>query len=150
MKILVAAEDSKFAETAVKAVIAQVKPHGAEIELLHVLEPFPAALAEKMGNKDYPDFCGARLKLRDEAKEILAKAAEQFRAAGFKVNTELVKEGDPREVILDCAEHWPADLIVVGSRGRKGLKGFMMGSVSEAVARHARCSVQIVRIRPDH
>ena len=104
------------------------------------------ALAEKMGSKDYPDFASARLKLRDQARETLAKTAERFRSAGFKASV-LVDEGDPREVILDYAERWPADLIVVGSHGRKGMNRFLMGSVSEAVARYARCSVEVVRIQ---
>jgi nucleotide-binding universal stress UspA family protein len=52
-------------------------------------------------------------------------------------------------VILDTAAKWHADLIVIGSHGRKGLDRFLLGSVSEAVARHAPCSVQIVRV-PKH
>lgn len=49
-------------------------------------------------------------------------------------------------VILDCATEWRADLIVVGSHGRKGVTRFVLGSVSEAVARHAHCSVEIARL----
>jgi nucleotide-binding universal stress UspA family protein len=147
MNILVAIDDSKFSEAAANAVIAHVKANGTEVNLLCVLDPFPVTLAEKMGSKDYPDFLGARLRLRDQARQTLAKTAEQFRSAGFEASV-LVDEGDPREVILDYAERWPADLIVVGSHGRKGMNGFLMGSVSEAVARYARCSVEVVRIQP--
>ena len=119
MNILVAIDDSKFSEAAANTVIGQAKPDGTEVRLLQVLEPFPVPLAERMGSKDYPDFAGARLKLRNQATETLAKTAERFRSAGFKASV-LVDEGDPREVILDYAERWPADLIVVGSHGRKG------------------------------
>lgn len=149
MNILVAIDDSKFSEAAANAVIAQVKTGGTEITLLHVLAPFPVALAEKIGSKDSPDFPGARLKLRDQASELLTKTQEKFRSAGFKT-TNFVEEGDAREVILDYAGRWPADLIVVGSHGRTGMQRFLLGSVSEAVARYARCSVQVVRIRSDH
>ena len=149
MNILVAIDDSKFSEAAANTVIGQAKPNGTEVRLLQVLEPFPVPLAERMGSKDYPDFAGARLKLRNQARETLAKTAERFRSAGFEASV-LVDEGDPREVILDYAERWPADLIVVGSHGRKGMNRFLMGSVSEGVARYARCSVQVVRIRSDH
>jgi nucleotide-binding universal stress UspA family protein len=146
MNILVAVDDSKFSEAAANAVIAHVKTKGSEVRLLCVLEPFPVSLAEKLGSKDSPDFPAARMKLKSQATAHLTKTAKKFRSAGFKTS-HFVEEGDAREVILDYAEQWPADLIVVGSHGRKGMNRFLMGSVSEAVARYARCSVQIVRIR---
>ena len=65
--------------------------------------------------------------------------------AGFKVQT-AVEEGDPKSKILDHATRWGADIIVLGSHGRKGFEHFLMGSVSESVVRHAPCSVEIVRI----
>ncbi len=149
MKILVAIDDSKFSEAAANAVIAQAKTNDTEVRLLHVLEPFPTALAENMGSKEVPDFPSARLKLRDQATDLLTKTTEKFRSAGFKTSY-FVEEGDAREVILEYGQRWPADLIVVGSHGRKGMNRFLMGSVSEAVTRYARCSVEIVRLRSDH
>ena len=74
----------------------------------------------------------------------MARAAKELRDAGFQVET-AVELGDAKAVIVDASVQWPAHLIVLGSRGRKGLEGFLMGSVSEAVARHAPCSLQIVR-----
>ena len=50
-----------------------------------------------------------------------------------------------KEIILDEAERWGADLIVVGSHGRRGLKRLWLGSVSQAVVSQAKCSVEIVR-----
>lgn len=50
-------------------------------------------------------------------------------------------------MILDEATHWGADLIVVGSHGRRGVDRFLLGSVSEAVALHAACSVEVIRKR---
>jgi nucleotide-binding universal stress UspA family protein len=58
-----------------------------------------------------------------------------------------VLSGNPKEVILDEAQKWGADLIVVGSHGRRGIKRFLLGSVSEAVAMNAHCSVVVVRGR---
>lgn len=74
------------------------------------------------------------------------QVAQTLRAAGFKVDT-VVAEGDVRMEIIDAGQVWGADLIVVGSHGRKGLGHSLMGSVSEAVAHHAGCSVEIVRIQ---
>ena len=56
-----------------------------------------------------------------------------------------VPVGDPRSVLLDLADSWKADLIVMGSHGRHGLDRLLLGSVSEAVAMHATCSVEVVR-----
>jgi len=56
-----------------------------------------------------------------------------------------VLEGDARETILRAAEEWPADLIVLGARGLGAMAGFLLGSVSLGVARHARCSVLVVK-----
>jgi nucleotide-binding universal stress UspA family protein len=66
--------------------------------------------------------------------------------AQLKVITE-TKDGRAKDVILDEAETWGADLIVVGSHGYHGLRRFLLGSVSQAVAAHAPCSVEIVRRR---
>jgi nucleotide-binding universal stress UspA family protein len=80
------------------------------------------------------------------AEALVGKAAERLRAAGFRATT-VIRDGDPRHGILDYAGEWQPDWIVMGSHGRRGVDRFFMGSVSEAVARHARCSVQIVRVR---
>jgi len=146
MRILLALDDSKYSVGATDALIAQAKTENTEVHVLHAVEPFPERLAEDMGSKGSPDFVAARLRQRERGKEMGAQAARKLRSAGFKV-TSSVKEGDARSVILKHAESWRADLIMVGSHGRTGLDRFLMGSVSEAVARHARCSVEIVRTR---
>jgi nucleotide-binding universal stress UspA family protein len=51
----------------------------------------------------------------------------------------------PQELILKEAADWGADLIVLGSHGRRGFSRFLLGSVSEAVASHAPCSVEVIR-----
>lgn len=149
MKILIAVEDSKFCKAAANTLIALLKADGTEIRLLHVLEPFPVALAEQMGSKDGPDFVAAGQELRDQAKKYLGETADKLRCAGFETSYSL-EEGDAREKILDYAERWAADLIIVAPHGRKGISRFLMGSVSETVARYARCSVQILRTQSDH
>ena len=72
-----------------------------------------------------------------EAKEILANA-------GLKL-TGAVVSGYPKAAIVDEAKVWGADLIVVGAHGRRGLELLLMGSVSEAVAMHTHCSVEVIR-----
>ena len=72
-------------------------------------------------------------------------AEQRLTKAGYKVET-AVEEGDPKSKIVEDAARWHSDLIVLGSHGRKGMDRFLMGSVSDAVARHAPCSVQVVRV----
>jgi nucleotide-binding universal stress UspA family protein len=81
----------------------------------------------------------------EQAKALVEETAQRLRAAGLNVST-VVEEGDPKTNIIDHAAHWHADLIVLGSHGRKGIDRFLLGSVSEAVVRHAPCSVEIVRV----
>ena len=82
--------------------------------------------------------------LKKPARELLERVENELRSAGFKVDT-AVEVGDIRERIIDFAAEWSADLIVVGSHGRSGIERFLLGSVAEFVARHAACSVEIVR-----
>ena len=141
MKILLAIDDSKFSAAAVKAVIARHKLPGLEVRVLHAAEPPTLFTAPEMAEYIPPEESA------EEAKALVAKAAAALRSAGVNVTTAVV-QGDPKSVILDDAKSWGADLIVLGSRGRKGLERFMLGSVSAAVLRHAHCSVEIVRLPP--
>jgi nucleotide-binding universal stress UspA family protein len=82
--------------------------------------------------------------LIDLGKKRTDLAASRLHSAGFKAEPRVV-ESDVRNGILDTAAEWKPDLIVLGSHGRRGIAKFLLGSVAEAVARHARCSVLIVR-----
>jgi nucleotide-binding universal stress UspA family protein len=82
-----------------------------------------------------------------QANDAIDKALAFFQAANrddLTVSQDIPK-GNPRSVILDEAEAWGADLIVLGSHGYTGLKRVLLGSVSQAIAAHAKCSVEIVR-----
>jgi len=144
MKILVAVDDSKYSEAAIRQLIAQTSPRDAEIRLLHVIEPIPVYLDGSSWG--YPGQAKeVTHEQRKEAEAFVTRAAKPLRDAGFSVVT-ATEVGDPKLVILDFAQQWAAELIVLGSHGRKGLDRFLMGSVSENVARHAHCSVQIARL----
>lgn len=143
MKILLAIDESESSQAVVHSVMARGVPLGTEIKVLNVVEPPALLLGREMSGPD-PEFEGVWNALRDQAKDLVAKATEALRKPGVDVTPALV-EGDPKSKILDLAKEWHADLIVVGSHGRKGLSRFLLGSVSEAVARHAHCSVEIVR-----
>lgn len=144
MKILLAIDESKFSEAAVRSVAVVPWPPDTEVRVLHVVEPPSLLLGREMAAHD-PEFEVVWKALREQAKALVAKTAEGLRRSGLNVGPYLV-EGDPKSQIIDVARDWHADLIVIGSHGRKGLDRFLLGSVSEGVVRHAPCSVEVVRI----
>jgi nucleotide-binding universal stress UspA family protein len=148
VKILLAVDDSKFSEAAIKAVVRQAHVKDTEVRVLHVVEPPSLLVAREMGGYD-PALEEVWEKESKHANIFVEKTAESLRSHGLKVST-AVHQGDPKSMIIDAADEWHADLIVLGSHGRNGLDRFLMGSVSEAIARHAHCSVEIVRIQSAH
>jgi nucleotide-binding universal stress UspA family protein len=140
MKVLVAVDDSKFSEAAVRALGAQIRPQMAEVQILHVLQPIAVSTPPQMAANYAPE-------LEDQgkrAKELVERSANTLRAAGLKVETR-VEKGDVRLRIVDLAAEWNADLVVIGSHGRTGIPRLLLGSVADYVARNAPCSVEIVR-----
>jgi nucleotide-binding universal stress UspA family protein len=133
MKILMGIDDSKSSENLVSALVTQFRTENAEILALHVLEPVEPVAAPEMDDQKKPAF------------QLLEQGASELRSAGFSVRTS-VEIGDARETIIETAITWGADLILVGSHGQRGIQSFLLGSVSESVARHAKCSVEIVRM----
>jgi nucleotide-binding universal stress UspA family protein len=150
MKIVLAIDGSKYSEAAVQSVIEQAQPQGTEVRVLHVVQPPSQALEFVVSAAGQvagymptlaPEF-EAELK---QAGELVAKTVGLLRSKDLTA-TFAVEQGDPKSKIIEVADKWRADLIVVGSHGRKGLEHFLLGSVAEAVAHHAGCSVEIVRI----
>ena len=142
MKVLLAIDDSKFSEAAIQAVLQQMQPEHSEACIFHVVEPLlliPHSYIGKVENLE-----AAQRERLKEGKELVERTGQLLSKAGFKVHT-VLEQGDPRIATIDYATRWKADLIVMGSHGRKGLDRFLIGSVSEAVLRHAHCSVEIVR-----
>ncbi len=145
MKILLAVDDSKFSDAALQVVIAQIPPQATEVLVLHVVEPITLSPPPQMSAGYAPEL-ESRVK---DGRDLVEREAQRLRAAGFKADG-AVEVGDIREKIIDAAAELRADLIVLGSHGRRGVQRFLLGSVAEHVARHAQCSVEIVRIRSDH
>jgi nucleotide-binding universal stress UspA family protein len=146
MKIVLAIDGSKFSEAAVHTIAKRARPEDTHVRVLHVVDPPSLLVAREMGGYD-PALDAVWEAEKHQAEALVATVADELRANGFKVST-VVEEGDPKSKIIDEAARWGADLIIVGSHGRKGLERFLLGGVSDAVARHARCSVEIVRIPP--
>jgi nucleotide-binding universal stress UspA family protein len=148
MRVLLAVDGSEYSEEAEQAVATQIRNKGTEVRVLTVVEPISSYISADM----FPHMVSQSVAIAADrvrqARSLVTRVAGKLRKAGFKAS-ETLEEGDPKTVILDQAAAWPADLIVLGSHGLKGLNRFVMGSVSAAVSQHAGCSVEIVRLRPE-
>jgi len=122
-----------------RAIVTQFRTKYTEVRVLHVLQPSAPAPPQMA-----PGYAPELEDQKKPARELVERIANELHAAGFKVDAN-VEVGDIREKIIDCASDWGADLIVVGSHGRSGIQRFLLGSVAEFVARHAKCLVEIVR-----
>jgi nucleotide-binding universal stress UspA family protein len=91
----------------------------------------------------------SRDEIQDAAQQLLEHEVKELTEVGGKVEEAHLRIGKPEEEILHLSEDIVAGLIVVGNQGLGGrfsrMRRFLMGSVSEKVARYARCSVMVVR-----
>ena len=95
---------------------------------------------------DYPArFEEVLREQRREAKEVLEQQAKRIEESGRTVKKTHLREGRAEEEIVELAEEIGAGLIVMGSRGHGRLRRALLGSVSDAIVRHAHCPVTIVR-----
>lgn len=148
MKILLATDGSDCSNAAVDAVAERPWPRGSEVKIISAIDPPYAPTTEAWA---LPDSYFRELEAAgtEHAETAVNRAAKRLESAGsgeLVITTE-VANGYAKDVILDEAERWDADLIVLGSHGYRGWRRFLLGSVSHAVATHARCSVEIVRHR---
>jgi nucleotide-binding universal stress UspA family protein len=149
MKILLATDGSECSKAAVNSVAERPWPEGSELKIVSVMEiPYaPTTEAWVLPDSYYKEV---ERVAKEQAEAAVKSAVERFtsaKPAGLEIITKVIS-GSAREVILDEAESWDADLIVLGSHGYRGWQRFLLGSVSQAVATHAPCSVEIARHKP--
>jgi nucleotide-binding universal stress UspA family protein len=144
MKIVLAVDGSKDSEVAARMLGSAFRLQDTEVLVLQVVEPILFSAPPQMARGYAPEM-GARLEDQmKRAKDFAASTADSLCKSGYKAESRVI-EREIRTGILDLAEAWHADLIVLGSHGEKGLRKFLLGSTAEFVARHAHCSVLIVR-----
>ena len=139
MKILLPVDASPYAAEAVQAVRERPWPAGTIVRVLSAVENIGLEEAEGSLNQ----LQQQRIK---GANQLTERVANSLAASGLKTEA-VVYDGDPRSVIVDEAEDWKADLIVLGSHGYTGIKKWLLGSVAQSVVSHAPCSVEVVRGR---
>ena len=144
MNILLAVDGSSHSQEAVDEVARRPWPSRSTVRVLSVIQPYtPPATEFVLAGATAEDI---RRQQTADAERLTARAADAVKAADVSAET-AVREGDPRSAIVDEADEWGADLIVVGSHGRTGVKRWLLGSVAGAIVSHAPCSVEVVRRR---
>jgi len=137
--ILVPIDFSEQSEKAATAACALAAKTGATVHLLHAYQiPVESVGLAHTVSQDY-------------VRQFVAESTAQLQELAGKLCPDaifgpfLVVSGDPRAVIVAKAEELHAELIVMGTHGRRGLRRALMGSVAESVAHTAHCSVLVVR-----
>ncbi len=141
-KILLATDGSKYSEAAVRSLAGRPWPRHTKIKVVSVIDPSEISIDPLYGMEEMVGRAGEIRK--EQALEALSAAGKILREAGLKAAGKALT-GDAKGRIIDEARKWQADLIVVGAQGRGGIDRLLQGSVSETVAIHAHCSVEVIR-----
>lgn len=149
LRVLLPVDGSDYSKTAVASVTARPWPPNTVFEVLSVVEPVSATVKYLYpGYTESAEAAQFRAAAMQASQDAIKCAEQTLTAAGLKVmDTVMVPVAAPDELIIEEAARWQADLIVLGSHGRRGVTLFLLGSVSEAVALHAACPVEIYRHR---
>ena len=147
MRILLTVEDESYGEAIVDFAANQNLSADSELKIVHFVEPLligsymsvcPSQILDEIRERKTTHAT----KMVELLKTRLEKAlSSQKVSVSADVITELPKDG-----IIALAQDWKADMIVMGSHGRRGLHRIFLGSVAAAVVSHANCTVTIIRL----
>ena len=143
MHLILGVDDSPCSKVAVEFVRGMSWPAGTTTTVVCALPLVVSAVPEAylmMAEQ----FESARKEQKARDEEHVAAIAARLTAGGIAAKG-LVEDGDPRLALVDVARREHADLVVVGSHGRTGLKKLVLGSVASHITTHAPCSVLVVR-----
>jgi len=138
-KILIAVDGSKASEKAFNTAIEIAKSDGSTLVVAHVIDSRTFATAEAYDKS---------LSQRAEkyAKDLISEYEQNAKDAGVVTVETVIKYGSPKVAITkEIAPESNADLVVVGATGLNAVERFLIGSVSESVARYSKSDVLIVR-----
>lgn len=149
-RILVAVDGSDTANLALQEAITMARGQQAMLRLIHVTDETPAYMAIEGEAVLAPEFVDAvRKGIREAGKNVLSKCSAKARGAGVEAETSM-KTIDGlglrvQDAIEEEAARWPADIIVLGTHGRRGVRRMLLGSVAEGLARIATKPVLLIR-----
>jgi nucleotide-binding universal stress UspA family protein len=146
MKILLAVDGSAFSDAAVEEVVRRPWLPDSEVKVITAAEtPIIVGMEPWAASPDY--FESLEKSVRGVAQGVIQNALTKLKATddkSLKISSEII-QGSPKQVIVEEAEKWNADLVIMGSRGLGTWNRLLLGSVSNSVVHHAKCSVEIVR-----
>src|ERR1051325_200198 len=132
MQVLLAVCGAEWSEGAGRAVVTRFHAQRTQVLVLHAVEwlrEMPLSFEFGQGPTYAHDIVESRSKSFRRADQLVNRIAGQLRLAGFQA-TVSIPDADPRHAIIDAARDWHADLILMGSHGRRGLDRVFMGSVA--------------------
>lgn len=138
MHMMLALDESRYAESIIQWMVAFPRPQGTRLTLIHVLEPLDvsAALVPKVWDR-------IMRRRRGEGKELLKKAERALRK-GYPEIKSILREGLPAYELLKIGRELHPDVIVCGLRGLWAAKGMPLGSVSHRLVSYSPSSVMLV------
>lgn len=148
MKILIATDGSDFSKAAIdecRNVVAA--PENASFKIVSAVEhPAPPAAEIVMVSAEYYDRLGqaGHERAKDHLEQAAARLRSLFPNVALDLTTEVI-DGSPTRVVVEKAQEWGADLIVVGTHGYGFWSRALLGSVSNSIVHHAPCSVLVAR-----
>jgi nucleotide-binding universal stress UspA family protein len=140
VRLVIGVDGSDDAEAAVEAVAARKWPAGSEARIVNATRATPQISSSRMVGP----ITNWILEEKARIEQMIDEAAGKLSAASLKTGA-VVKEEEPKRLLIAEAESWGADSIFVGARGLGRVERFLLGSVSSAVAARATCSVEVVR-----
>jgi len=140
-RVVVPLDGSPVAEGMWRFIVDIAGPLDLEVVLLRVIRILQPQVTETLRSA----LLESVEQSTADAREYLAPLAEDLRARGVRVRTE-VRHGEPVDEIVDCAREAGADLIAMTTHGRSGLGRLLFGSVAEAVLRQAEIPVFLMRM----
>lgn len=145
-RILVAIDDSTTSQKALDEAIRLAGALQAGLCIAHT-DDESGLVQHGMGIGTYIDIEKVKGEIREAGNRLLDEAVAKAAAAGCQAERRLMESADKRaaEMIADCAREWGADLVVVGTHGRRGFERMLVGSVAENLVRIAATSLLLVR-----
>lgn len=146
MKILLATDGSAYSKAAIDEIANRSYPIKTQVRIVSVYDRVQLITAMGPMGVSQEYYAAADLQASKAAEEAIESGSKILhkKNPSLTIST-IVIQGSPKSSILEEAEKFGADLIVVGSHGYGAVERFLLGSVSQAVALHAKCSVEIVR-----